>query len=290
MHLGRDPSFYDPTPDRRSRDDVLLAYLDFLGTRNGTRDGEVTFDARDARMAALQVHTPAANTAIDPARFSKNYLKFDGTGLSMEELALLAFVKVNAGEAYGVEVTGAARAHLHSGDAPFARVERTLLREERYHTQLLVGATDHFEGVVVTDAWTPAWSLKILIGCLARAPASAFHPLLLGSELAGVFQFNWMLQRLHTLFPDDPAVRASMEERLMEILIDEVGHVAFNRAVVGSIGLAAARWTGGAVIAGAPSMVPELPALGFSTWERSQFSLFDYRDLPEQVRQHAFFA
>ncbi|MBX2800504.1 MAG: hypothetical protein KTR31_22690 [Myxococcales bacterium] len=283
-------SFYAPPPPLARSDDLLLAYLSFLEERNGPTEGAHSFCRREARMAQLAVPEPDASVTIDAERFDKNYVDFDGQGLTEEELALLAFVKVNAGEAYGVQVTSEARAHLHRGDAPFARVERTLLREEDYHTKLLVGAVGHFEGVQVTDAWTPHWTLKLLIGGLATFPAALFHPVLLGSELAGVFQFNWMLQRLGTLFPDDSGVRESMEERLLEILVDEVGHVAFNRIAVGPAGMRASRWVAASVLSATPQMVPELQALGLDAQARRELSTFDYHQLPEEVRRRAFFA
>jgi hypothetical protein len=64
---------------------------------------------------------------------------------------------------------------------------------------------------------------------------------LLGAELSGLHAFNWLLNRLKTLFPNDAAVRESMEQRLMDVLVDEVGHVSFNRVQVGGTGRALAR-------------------------------------------------
>ncbi|MEO0602178.1 MAG: hypothetical protein AAF211_12125 [Myxococcota bacterium] len=266
---------------------MLGDYLGFLEQRNGSVDG--AFATRDARMAELHVPAPDASAPIDGATFRRNYAAYDGEGLSREALALLAFVKVNAGEAYGVELTRAAREHLHAGDDAYARVERTVLREEDYHTRLLLGVVNHFDDVEVTDAWTPHWSLRLLIGGLVSVPGGLFHPLLLGSELAGVFQFDWMLRQVGHLFPDDPQVRESMEQRLIEILVDEVGHVAFNRIMTNRVGVGVAERIAGAVLSAAPMMTPELQALGLDGEARRQLARFDYRDLPDEVRRRAFF-
>ncbi|MEN0066691.1 MAG: hypothetical protein AAGA48_31450 [Myxococcota bacterium] len=283
------PSFFTPPPPLSEREPLLGDYLGFLNMRNGPIEGNGAFAIRETRMADLAVEDPNASLHVDDATFNRNYERFDGTGLDENTLALLAFVKVNAGEAYGVEMTRKAREHLHRGDGAYAQVERAVLREEDYHTRLLLGVVDHFANIDVTGAWSPHWSLKLLIGGLTSVPGGLFHPLLLGSELSGVFQFNWMLQRVGTLFPDDPQVRESMEERLIEILIDEVGHVAFNRIVTHPAGVRVARTIAGVVLSGAPQMTPELEALGLDTQARRALSGFDYTDLPEEVRRRAFF-
>lgn len=99
-----------------------------------------------------------------------------------------------------------------------------------------------------------------------------------------------MLRRLGTLLPDLPDVRESMERRLIEVLIDEVGHVAYNRVAMTTAGLPFVRAGAGAVLNSVPYTMPELVALGFDAEAQRGLQSFDYADLPEEVRSRAFFA
>ncbi len=279
------PSFYTAAPEPHRADDALAAYLAFLGERNGA-----DFKRRDDRMAQQfdpgRVH---ARAPIDGARFNRQYAHADVNALSVNELALLAFVKINAGEAYGVKVVSAARARRRRTTTLASQVEDTVTHEEHYHTRLLLGAAGHFDGLHVTGAWHPAWPLRLLIGSLAHVPPGVFHPLLLASELAGVHAFTWLLHRLDTAFTDEPEVRESMQARLIDILIDEVGHVAFNRIMVGQAGRAVVRPLAWAVANGQRLMTPELQALGYSSSALGRFDRFDFSHLPAEVRARAFF-
>ena len=152
-----------------------------------------------------------------------------------------------------------------------------------------MGATQHFEGLHLEDAWTPALPLKVLIFCLAKFPPSLFHPVLLGAEISGVFTFNWVLNRLGELFPHDPEIRESMERRLIEVLIDEVGHIAYNRIAVGPVGMKVSGAIAAQVLEGNVSTIPELQALGMDKEARRQIASFDLSHLPREVLDKAFF-
>lgn len=278
------PSFFASTPAVTDQDGLLNAYQAHLRARNGD-----AFVDREERMANVFDQTDVrASFSVDEGRFNRNYSAFTEKDISLEEVALLAFVKINAGEAYGVEVTSKARAHLMARDEPKYRVEKVIAEEETFHTRLLLGATLHFDGLSVGDAWRPAWPLRLLIGGLARFPAWMFHPVLLGSEISGVYSFNWLLNRVQTLFKDDPQVRESMEERLLDILVDEIGHIAYNRIVLGR-GMGAARKIAGLVTDGQRVMTPEMLALGFDNEVMKGVANFDYADLPQSARDAAFF-
>lgn len=284
--VGR--SFWASSPPADRADAEFSAYLDFLRRRNGPALDGGGFETRERMMSELAAGIEPSRK-IDNERFNRNYAGFVDTDLTQDELALLAFVKINAGEAYGVEVTSKARAHLLKRERPIYRVEEVITEEETYHTRILVGATAHFEGLEVSGAWRPAWPLKLLIFCLAQFPPSLFHPVLLGAEVAGVFSFNWLLNRVHTLFPDDPAIRESMEERLVQILVDEVGHIAFNRIALGSKGFGAAKTVAAGVLKSQERMTPELKHLGLDAEARTALDTFDLDALPEEVRRAAFF-
>ncbi len=281
------PSFHQSVPDRDRADDLFADYLGFLEARNGRME-DGGWEVRKASVGAMPGAEVEFGGGFDAAVFERNYVQFTDTDLTREQLALLAFAKMNAGEAYGVEVMAGVRADLMARPEPVYRVEKVLNREEDWHTRLLVGALEHVPGLAVTDAWRPAWPLKLLIGALAKVPPSIFHPILLGAEISGVFTFHWVLTKLKDLFPDDPQVRESMEQRLIEVLIDEVGHVAYNRLLVGKTGMAAARWLAAGVSQSHDQMTPELLALGYAA-DRDRIWSFDYADLPAEVRAHSWF-
>jgi hypothetical protein len=283
------PSFYSPTASIERSEDSLRAYLAYLQQRNGALEGEAAFAHREAGMARFDGPLYPSRIHIEPQRFNRNYAKFRERDVSEEELALMAFVKINAGEAYGVEKTREIRKDLWSGTETCDRIERAVLTEEDYHTRLLVGATRHFEGLSLGDGWTPPWTLALLIGGLARVPRALFHPVLLGAEVSGLYSFNWLLGRLSSLFPDEPQLREAMEERLIEVMVDEIGHVAFNRILVGEIGRRVGAAVAALVTQSHRVMSRELVALGFDNSAMLALADFDYGHLPQTVRDRGFF-
>ncbi|MBO9539360.1 hypothetical protein J7643_02065 [bacterium] len=288
LNLMPRASFYAPVAERPQEDD-LSAYLAFLDRRNGSIDPTQAYPHREAWLASTldwNAHYEGAQADL----LERNYVRYDpATEASAAELALLAFVKVNAGEAYGVEVVSQKRHGKRNGGALFDRVERVISQEETYHTRILVGAARQFGLPAPSQAWRPPLALKVLIGTLAYSPKAIFHPILLASEIAGVFTFNWMLNRVGEVFAKAPALRDTMQARLSEILIDEIGHIAFNRMAVGPTGLAVARALAPHIAKATSDMTPEFQALGWDAHTTSQVASFDLAMLPEHVRREAFF-
>jgi hypothetical protein len=282
------PSIYAPIPES-AREDLLLAYRRFLERRNGDMDFTRGFSLREDWLREAASWKSEYQGKVDGEAFNRAYASFDEVKhLSLQEVALLTFVKANAGEAYGVEVVGRVRQKRQDGTKLFHQVERLLGFEETYHTRILIGATQHF-GVKVEGAWRPTLQLRLLIGSLAYAPGLFFHPILLASEISGVFMFQWMLKRVGEIFRDQPAVRESMEQRLIEILVDEVGHVAFNRMAVGPTGLSVARKMAAGVLRGVAGTTPEYKALGMTEHEMGKLNSFDLEQLPEEVLRRSYF-
>jgi hypothetical protein len=271
------------------REDLLKAYREFLERRNGDMDFTRGFSRREAWLGEAASWDAQFAGAVDAETFNRAYVDFrEAKNLSLPVLALLTFVKANAGEAYGVEVVNRVRQKRQDSTQLFHQIERLLGFEETYHTRILIGATQHF-GVEVKGAWKPNLQLRLLIGTLAYAPGVFFHPILLASEISGVFVFQWMLKRVGEIFRDQPAVRESMEQRLTEILVDEVGHVAFNRMAVGARGLAAARSMAPGVMRGVIGTTPEYRALGLDETAMKEMERFDLHHLPEEVLRRAYF-
>lgn len=284
-------SFFAPTLELSRSEALLNEYRAWLAKRNG--EG---FSTREELMRTTFDPTRLALTLpVDAARVNRNYARFTERDVSAEELALLAFVKINAGEAWGVECVAKARERDQSRPGVAADVEKLVVGEEHFHTRLLVGAAGHFHDatgkrLAMTGAWTPPAPLRLLIGGLVVAPRTLFHPLLLAAEVAGVLAFNWLLGRLKTLFPDAPAVRESMEQRLHEVLVDEIGHITFNRLMVGRAGLFAARVLTPRVAWAQRLMTPELSVLGLGRDVLGRLDAFTLESLPGEVRRRAFFA
>ena len=227
------PSFYGPVADS-PRGFLLRAYREFLDHRNGTMDFTEGYSLREELASQ-------GGRVAGPARRARGRrglqpglpeLRVRRGNLSPQVLALLGFVKMNAGEAYGVELITRMRKKLYEKPDLFLQVERRdIAFEETYHTRILVGAAQHF-GLRVEGAWKPPLPLKLLIGTLAHAPGVIFHPVLLASEIAGAFSFQ---------FPDVEAGGGSSSwtsprscaspwsSGPSSILVDEVGHIAFNR-------------------------------------------------------------
>lgn len=284
------PSFYAPVP-ATPPEDLLKDYLAFLARRNGEMAADGTFSTREAWLNQAAAQAAEHPHPMDQALFEARYAdtRFPKP-LPPEHMALMAFVRMNAGEAYGVEVVGRARQKTWAErtDA-FTQVEKLLSNEEKYHTRILVGAAQHF-GVKAQGAWHPPLLLRVLIGTLAHVPQGLFHPVLLASELAGVFMFNWTLRQVGRVFADAPAVRDAMEARLTEILVDEVGHVAFNRLAVGPTGLRAGGTMAAHVARGTCEMTREVTAMGLTpSVIAEEFPAFDFLSLPDEVRRRSFF-
>jgi hypothetical protein len=226
---------------------------------------------------------------IDRALFELQYRRFDPRRATPPEmLLLLALVKVNAAEAYGVQRTidGAlARAGRCADDT-----ELVLLVEESYHTRILLSAARLY-GLDVPAPARPHAALRALVSSIARLPGSLARPLTLAGEMMGVLVFLALLDAARVVLKDAPAVRDAIEERLIEILIDEIGHVSFQRLSMGRAGLALTRALLPIVARGLARAVPEVAALG--AFPRAPVhgitALFDH-GLPEAVRRHAFLA
>jgi hypothetical protein len=287
---GQTDSFFAPVFADRERDAVMTGYLQFLERRNGASAADAPFAHRERWLAHANASPERYGRTLAPETFDRNFAAFDGREVEDPCLrAMLAFVKINSGEAYGVEAVGRARRKRPQSDTPMARVERMVMREEEYHTRILLGATHQFGLAPPNGAYRPPLAVKALIGTLVHAPEAFFHPVLLAAEVAGLFHFNWLLVRVGEVFASWPALRDGLESRLVEILIDEVGHVAFNRAAVGPHGITAARALAPNVAFATAAMLPELGSLGWTRHALDSFERFNLSSLPAAARARAFY-
>lgn len=272
---------------RRARPAILRQYRAYLQARDGIVDA--TNRTLSKREDAMQRFLASGDRGIDRALFARQYERFDPTrDTSPEMMLLLALVKVNAAEAYGVHRTidGAlARAQL-AGDF----TEVVLLVEEFYHTKILL-STARLYGIDVAAPARPHLALRALVSGIATLPDVVARPLTLAGEMIGVLVFLALLGAARTVLKHAPVVRDAVEERLIEILIDEIGHVSFQRLSMGRGGLVLTRALLPIVARGLSRAIPEVRALG--AMPRAPVAAITElvpRGLPETVRRNAFFA
>jgi hypothetical protein len=271
-----------------ARSENLAAYAEFLLRRDGTMDHEKQFLSRREEGIRRFETPPVRIRDIDRDLFKAQYDAFDrNKDTSAEMLLLLSLVKVNGAEAYGVTRTydKVLRRAIKNKD----QCELTLLTEETYHTRLLVSSSLAY-GVEVTGAYEPPAALRALIATIAAVPANMARPLVLASEVLGILLFLNLLEKNREVLRHDPELRDGIEERLCEIITDELGHVSFNRALLGPVGMVEARMLLPVVAVSMSGIFPELNVLGSmaraSTDEVA--GLVSGRRLPEQVTRTAF--
>jgi hypothetical protein len=277
---------FSPVP-RTARPALLRDYRDYLHARDGLVDP--TNRTLSKREQGMQRFLVAGDRWMDRAVFEAQYARFDpGRDTSPETLLLLALVKVNAAEAYGVHRTidGAlARAQRSDDDT-----ELVLLVEEFYHTKILLSAARLY-GLDVPAPARPHFALRALVSSIATVPDFLARPLTLAGEMMGVLVFLQLLDAARLVLNHAPSVRDAVEERLIEILIDEIGHVSFQRLSMGRAGLAQTRALLPIVALGLSSSIPEVRALGaIPPAPVESFTALARHGLPEAVRRNAFFA
>jgi hypothetical protein len=274
-----------PTAERAAQ---RTAYRAYLADRDGAADIDARTLAKREDSMKRFLGPPIVDRTGDRGLFDAQYRAFDpARATPAEVLLLLTFVKVNAVEAYGVNKTiGAA---VKQARAQGDDLELVVMLEEHYHTQILLSAARLF-GFAVTETFAPPAQLKALIFALGSMPKQMARPLVLAAEIAGVISFSRLLAKTHALLRDAPVLRDAMEERLTEVLIDEVGHVSFNRLCLGPWGMAQARASLPLIAFGTSDVLAETDVLGVPSVSSADIAGFALGQLPEEVRRRAFVA
>ena len=278
---------FRPIPPEARREN-LAAYHQFLQARDGVMDLEKRqLSRREEGMTRFE--RPLGEIRhIDRDLFATQYASFDAkVDMSPELLLLLALVKINAAEAYGVN-RGYDRTYRRAV-ANDDELELMILVEETYHTRILLSTAQSY-GVDIKTPYRPPTALRSLIAAIAGSPTAMARPLTLAAEVLGVLMFTNLLEKTRVVLAHDPELRDSVEERICEIMTDEIGHVSYNRACVGPVGMMQARALLPMVAVGLSGVFPEMRALGTMSSASSGevAALSTGARLPEQVLRCAF--
>jgi hypothetical protein len=278
------------TIPRTYRETKLHEYAQYLVERDGDVDlTQRTLSKREPTMLRYET-TPASPRALDGGEFSRQYRDFDKRKPpSPEMLLLLALVKVNSAEAYGVEQNFQrvlARASKSHDD-----LELRILCEETYHTRILLSSANRY-GIAVNETYQPPSAFRVMIGGIALSPPSIARPLTLAGEIVATLMFIKLIGITRKVLAHDPETRDAIEERLVEITTDERGHISYNRMLSGPLELAQTRMLLPIVARILSTTLPELLALGaYPTEVLSDIPLLsDSKRLPESIRRESFVA
>jgi hypothetical protein len=278
---------FDPVP-APARLEHLEAYAAFLGERDGEPDFERrTLSRREASAAAFESTSLRYDGPFPVSTFEAQHRRYDRRTPTPAEVAvLLVFAKINANEAYGVDrVTR----NPPAGEDLATRLTRLVLLEEVYHTRLLLSATTLF-GVRVTEPARPATTTRAIVTGIAELPEIAARPVTLAGEILGIVTFLRLVGAVRRVFSDRPVIRDALEERVTEVLIDEVGHMSFNRLLAAPGTFVALRALLPLVAFGTRGALPEAESVGILPVPARDALSFDVASLPEEIRRRAFIA
>jgi hypothetical protein len=278
---------FRPIP-REARRENLAAYHQFLIERDGVIDLERRQLSRREEGMPRYERPLSRIRDVDRDLFASQYASFDrNVEMAPELLLLLALTKINAAEAYGVNAgyESTIRRAIKKDDG----CELIVMVEETYHTRILVSTALSY-GIDVKGAYAPPAALRALISSIVKTPTSIARPLTLAAEVLAVLMFLNLLEKSRVVLRHDPELRDSVEERLCEILTDEIGHMSYNRSCIGPFGMAQARAILPIVAIGLSGAFPEMTALGTMSSASGDevTSLATGTRLPEHVVRSAF--
>jgi hypothetical protein len=212
-----------------ARQEHFAEYLTFLRRRDGVPDMEArTLSARDAFFREIEASPVRWHGDFDTETFYRNLEQKTEAGLDARMVWLLGAAKANRGERYGVD--------LELGDPKRVQAAKDnaigefVLLEEIYHTRILLDACKVF-GLEFEMA-PPTVSTRAFIHLFSAMPESAHDLLVFVGEVVGTVCFQVLFDNVD-LFAAEPKVMQRLRLLVQEILVDELGHVAYCRARLG---------------------------------------------------------
>ncbi|MEY4578569.1 MAG: hypothetical protein RL701_3272 [Pseudomonadota bacterium] len=267
------------------------AYRQFLLERDGEPNIEQrTFSRRELGMERFKKPLPRLREIDRDQFFQQHALNFSAKleTLPPEAKLLLALVTINGAEGYAVDqnyelVLG----RVQRGEED--DIELLLHIEESYHGRILLSSAVLY-GLEVKESVPPPASFRALIIAMTRSPDLIARPLIMAGELVSLATLLNLFHAAGDILKHDAELRDAVEDRLIEVLTDEVGHITFNRMSLGATGLACVRSMLPAVAAASLRMMPSLRSTGLLPTVRQVLLATDPARLPDAVRRGAFLA
>jgi len=246
---------------REERHHHLDGYLRFLEEYDGALDFERRrLSRRERFFEELALKPVEWQGPLDRDAFQHNFDRAGDANLDRLTAWLVVAAKANIGECYGVDQE--LRRIAASGEAEtMDELHLRMLMQEEYHTRILTEVCGTV-GVRVSTPM-PHWNQRILIHIVMRLPDAMRWVLVIGAEIVGCAVFEALLRNCD-VFSSEPEVEERLRSLVTEIWRDEVLHVAYLRARIGRVGLAAARLLGPLVARAAMLDLPQLVSLGTS--------------------------
>jgi len=217
---------------RAEREGQLDRYLEFLRARDGEPDrARRRLSNREPFFDEIDRAPVLWKGDIGSATFYAYLEKKPPDGTDRRLLWLLAAAKVNRSERYGIDrqldITD------RSGSDGNCWMEFIGL-EEVYHTRILADACRACG--LENPKIDPPTANRTFIHLITFLPERLRMPLVMAGEIFGCAAFQVMYENTH-LFEEQPEVAARLQRLTQEILIDEMGHVAYCRTQLSRFGL-----------------------------------------------------
>lgn len=263
------------------------AYLQFLRNRNGVPDTvnrrlsarDALFQERDQHPVVWPVSVPTKE--YEEARQNPKSASALGR-CSQLALWMLVVASVNRDESFVIDLALKDRKWTDLED-PMTYVEL----EELYHTRILVSAL-RVLGVEVQMAEPRGFMRRFLITA-AKVPKTLTNMFAILGEIVAVLLFVDLRDQAKQLFGTDTPAAQRIISLMEEILIDEVGHMAYVRTQLGPVEVWIVRHFLLPIVV--PRMLTSHPAVGAlcdarELTRRAYSMSWDF--VPEDIRTQAF--
>ena len=222
--------------NRAEREGQLDRYLEFLQARDGVPDrARRRLSNREPFFDEIDREPVVWKGDIGKATFHAYLEKKPPEGMDRRMIWLLAAAKVNRSERYGID-RQLDRADKIGSDGN--RWTEFIGLEEVYHSRILADACRACG--LDNPKIDPPPASRTFIHLITSLPERLHMPLVMAGEIFGCVAFQVMYENVD-LFEEQPEVGARLRRLTQEILIDEMGHVAYCRSQLGRFGLFVAR-------------------------------------------------
>jgi hypothetical protein len=253
------PQVYEKL-SRIERQELQNGFLAYVQQRDGEVDlAREWLSQREAYFEQNKTEPVRSARQIDSAKFTRNLstTKID-PDLDDMMLWLLATAKANRSERYGIEISKTTR--LGGVKASLNEPLVYLTVEEFYHTRVLLDAVKVFGLNIEMEPPVSRFN-RLAIQGIVYLPEKVAAPLALAGEVLGVIAFTLLRDKAAELFADEPKVVERIQSLYNQILVDEIGHVAYARATNGWLGLKVAELIQPVLVKTMLREVPELVKL-----------------------------